>query len=145
VIEQGELLPLPEGVAPLAFTPVHVRAHKRLIRARSTDPLNMQAAHERADDGMKRAAEHAEDVRANWLTFAREELVTWLRTQRGPFLAEDFVIGTHNSLPPPPDRRAFGLVIQSAARAGIIVKVGYALAATSNGSPKCRWQDASTL
>jgi hypothetical protein len=103
----------------------------------------MKAAHERADDGAKRAAEHADRVRAAWTQGAFDCLVVWLTWYPESFLAEQFVtecIG--NGYAPPPDARAWGAVIQRAARKGCIVKVGYAPAATSNGSPKVLWRRA---
>lgn len=56
------------------------------------------------------------------------------------FLAEEFVkYATAAGLEEPPDGRAYGSVMQSAARRGLIVKVGYRVALSSNLSPKTLW------
>ncbi len=61
--------------------------------------------------------------------------------QHAQFMAEDVVkAAAADHLPAPPDGRAFGGVIQRAVREGLIRKIGYAPAATSNLSPKCVWQ-----
>jgi hypothetical protein len=57
------------------------------------------------------------------------------------FLAEEFVkYATAAGLEEPPDGRAYGSVMQQAARRGLIVKVGYRVALSSNLSPKTLWQ-----
>ncbi len=56
------------------------------------------------------------------------------------FLAEEFVkYATAAGLEEPPDGRAYGSVMQSAARRGLILKVGYRVALSSNLSPKTLW------
>jgi hypothetical protein len=56
------------------------------------------------------------------------------------FLAEEFVAFAKELMKPPTDARSWGTPIRRAAKAGIIVKVGYRPAHTSNRSPKCLWR-----
>lgn len=57
------------------------------------------------------------------------------------FLAEEFVkYASAAGLEAPPDGRAYGTVMQQAARKGLIGKWGYKLALTSNMTPKCLWR-----
>jgi hypothetical protein len=56
------------------------------------------------------------------------------------FLAEQFVAWAASRIEAPPDPRAWGPVIQRAAHKKKIIRVGYAPATTSNGSPKCLWR-----
>lgn len=101
--------------------------------------LDWKQAESRRDDGMQRAVEHADDVKPYWSDMA----MTWVlvyRDMHAEFLAEDVRAYAHaGGLPGPPDGRAWGAVIRRAAKAGHIVKVGYAPAKTSNLSPKVLW------
>ena len=94
----------------------------------------------RRDRGILRAIDHAG---ADWQRGARGYLLEYLATHQGPFLAEDvreFAEARHFAHPP--DGRAWGWVTRSAARDGLIVKVGYAPAKSSNLSPKVQWRAA---
>lgn len=94
----------------------------------------------RRDDGIQRAADHAGD---QWRRGARGYLLEFLSSQPGPFLAEDArAFAESRGFAHPPDGRAWGVVFQSAARAGLIVKIGYAPAKSSNLSPKVQWRAA---
>jgi hypothetical protein len=95
----------------------------------------------RRDRGMAKASGHAESVSAHWNDDADRALRVFLRARDGGFLAEDFVAWTrwNRDIVQPPDGRAWGAVLNRAARAGLIRKLGYAPANTSNRSPKCLW------
>jgi len=56
------------------------------------------------------------------------------------FLAEEFVAFAKELMKPPTDARSWGTPIRRAAKAGIITKIGYRPAQTSNRSPKCLWR-----
>lgn len=107
--------------------------------------MDFEAARRRRDEGARRAAEHAERVvDPQWQTKAAEFFERVIAGVRGPFLAELVVAEAKAAnFPLPPDGRAWGAVIQRAARAGKIVKVGYAPASTSNCSPKVLWRVAN--
>lgn len=97
----------------------------------------------RRDVGMARAIDHADREQPGWKDDALEFLEDFARRNSKPFLAED-VVSQWRLLgnPSPPDGRAWGGVIRSAASQGTICKVGYAPANTSNRSPKCLWAAA---
>lgn len=104
------------------------------------EQLTIEDAIARRDDGISRAAEHAGD---RWQKLARGYLMEFLAFHRGPFVAEvarEFAeaLGFDH----PPDGRAWGAVFQRAAREGLIRKVGYAPARSSNLSPKVQWEAA---
>lgn len=65
--------------------------------------------------------------------------------EKGPrrFLTENFVtwLGDRRERCPQ-EGRAFGAVMQRAAREGIVVKAGFGYATSSNGSPKILWRAA---
>ncbi len=108
----------------------------------TSDLFSWQAA----QSGMERAVEHADSVVPNWSERAMEALLEYARGWRDAwgdvgFLIED-VRAHATELPAPPDSRAWGAVVSKAARQGLIVKVGYAPAASSNCSPKTLWQRA---
>ena len=105
------------------------RDHEAAERARAA---------ERRDAGIERSSSHAERVTPLWNEMAYTHLRVWLLTRdRGDFLAEDafkeFQIA-------PPDGRAYGAVMRKAAAAGIIHKIGYAPAKSSNLSVKVLWR-----
>jgi hypothetical protein len=56
------------------------------------------------------------------------------------FLAEQFVQWAKTRIESPNDPRNWGGVISRAAHSKKIVRVGYAPAESSNGSPKCLWR-----
>lgn len=109
------------------------------------DLLDFEAAETRRDDGITRAVAHAEANHKSWLERGVGLLRLYVVKQNGKnFLSEDFVVWLHHdypiSFPKPPDARAYGGIIRSAARANMIERVGYAPAKTSNCSPKCVWR-----
>jgi hypothetical protein len=86
------------------------------------------------------SAAHADVVVADWTTKATASLLAFAQ-DRPPFLVEQARRAAESlGLPRPPDRRAWGAVVQRLRRAGVLVCVGYAPAVDSNGSPKCLWQ-----
>lgn len=103
-----------------------------------SDQLSIDFARARRDDGIERAIEHAGK---RWARLARGFLLEYLSANRVQFLAEtvrEFAEGRGMDLPP--DGRAWGSVIRSAAREKLIRKVGYAPAKSSNMSPKVLWE-----
>jgi hypothetical protein len=80
----------------------------------------------------KRAAEHADEVRANWQTDAYLSLIAFLSKSNwdkiAPFQTTDVrrFAESERGLEAPPDSRAWGNVIMRAARARLIEKAGYA-------------------
>lgn len=98
----------------------------------------------RRDKGIARAARHADAVVKDWQEKALDRLRLFIDEREGaPFLAEEFVRWARFKVPAPPDKRAFGSVIQRAVKSGWIVKEGYAPASSSNQSPKCLWRGAN--
>lgn len=105
--------------------------------------LTIDDAIARRDLGIERAVDHAERVSEGWQARARGYLLEYLSRNPGDFLGEqmrEFAEG--KGMDAPPDGRAWGAVLQSAARAGLIRKVGYAPARSSNLSPKVLWRAA---
>lgn len=104
------------------------------------DLFTFAEATKRRDDGMRRAVEHADDVTAEWSKRAIGLLIEYARWDDAGFLAEQVRLFAHDQgLPSPPDGRAWGAVFQRAAKAGHIVRLGYAPAKSSNLSPKVLW------
>jgi len=101
----------------------------------------MQEAAAKRDDGIERGLSHADRVKAQWRVWAYNYLVGLVKLQTKPFLAEDLIEKAESEgvWCPPVDRRHYGGVIQKLARDGVITKIGYASARTSNCSPKCQW------
>lgn len=104
-----------------------------------------QTPRERRDDGMQRAVDHADHVEPTWSTMASDMLAEFLEmtpvAAKTGFLTEFFLdFARSRSLPDPPDRRAFGAVMNRAARKGLIVKSGYA--EDRFCSPKTVWRKA---
>lgn len=96
----------------------------------------------RRDLGIARA-----EARANrripspeWTAAAAATLSEFLGYRLTPFLAEEFVAWAVKRMAAPPDPRAWGGPIRRAASQGLIRRVGYAPAASSNLSPKCLWE-----
>jgi hypothetical protein len=102
--------------------------------------LDFKAARERRDTGMQRAADHANRVEPEWSDKAYRLAVKMFEIRDASFLAEDVVRSLAGVIPDPPDKRAWGHIFQRAARNGVIEKIGYAPAATSNCSPKVLWR-----
>lgn len=107
------------------------------------EQLTIEDAIARRDLGIERSADHAERVADGWKARARGYLLEFLATNPGEFLGEQMrEFAELRGMDFPPDGRAWGAVLQSAARAGLIVKRGYAPARSSNLSPKVLWRAA---
>lgn len=96
----------------------------------------------RRDEGIAAAVAHADDVEEKWSVRAYTYMSNLLK-RRGPvpFLAEDLIeTAKTEGFSDPPDKRAWGGVFQKLARDKKILREGYALAKTSNLSPKVLWK-----
>ncbi|MGE3278046.1 MAG: hypothetical protein AB7O67_23285 [Vicinamibacterales bacterium] len=101
---------------------------------------NLERARRAGQVAAERAGQHAEDARRGWLDRAAA-LVTTFAQAHGLFLLEDArLFAERQGLPAPPDKRAWGAVVQMLARRRVLVRDGYAPAASSHGSPKCLWR-----
>lgn len=93
-------------------------------------------AQRRAESGIRRAANHAEQEAEGWVLRAATWLAAYARSH-GTFLVED----ARDQYPePPPEKRAWGAATRLASKRGWIVGAGFALAKSSNRSPKCLWR-----
>ena len=97
------------------------------------------AARERGKTGSRRASERADRAVEGWTERAAYAIGEYARFG-GPFLIED--VSKTEMIWAPPDPRAWGHATRLAVKRGWIKKVGYAPAASSNGSPKCLWAKA---
>lgn len=100
---------------------------------------DMARAMERRDEGMASSEEHAEAAAPGWgeraFASVRDHGIIFGRDT--PFTMEDARRWAYGmGLDQPPDERAWGSVTQKLIRDGVIEPVGYARAASSNGSPK---------
>lgn len=78
-------------------------------------------AQELADDGMNRAVDHADALEGGWSERAYSMLLDYA-AQHFEFMTEDVRVWAHEqSLPMPPDGRAWGAVTLRAAKAKMIV------------------------
>jgi hypothetical protein len=92
---------------------------------------------------MKSAVEHADRVSHAWsaLAFMFVQQYASRRTEGERFLTEDIVKAASEwGVTDPPDRRAWGAVINRAVRAGFIVRDGYR--EDRYCSPKSLWRKA---
>lgn len=99
-----------------------------------------ETAEIRRDAGIAAAKSHAEADAPGWTQAALDALEVYAAVVP-EFLAEDFehwAIGKAG-IPKPADGRAWGSVMRVAANRGLIRRVGYAPARSSNMSPKCLW------
>lgn len=129
------------------------------MSARMMEQLDILAAIDRAAGrknlGIERSSARAERTSPGWQGRALEHLTNFIECRRRlashtgescalEFLAEEFVrYSEAQGLASPPDGRAYGAVMQSACRRGLIAKAGYRLALSSNMSPKCLWKAAA--
>ncbi len=94
--------------------------------------FNMPPAtgHELAREGMDRAERHADQMVEDWSQRAYGYLCTFiaLKPRGTTFMAEDVrrLAETSGRVPIPPSKRAWGAIMSKAARAGHIVRVGFA-------------------
>jgi hypothetical protein len=101
--------------------------------------LTTEHAEVRRDLGIERAGEHADRVDEGWTDRAAACIAVFAVRVNRPFLIEELRSEAEAEIGPPPDERAWGAATQKAARAKAIKKVGYALANSSNRSPKVQW------
>lgn len=104
------------------------------------------AAALRAETGITSSAAHAEADALGWSDHAMALLGRYAQSPAGafgsaPFTMEQFRLWAYqHGLEPPAEERAFGAITRKALKLGLIVKVGYAAAASSNNSPKATYR-----
>lgn len=104
-------------------------------------PLDLTAAMERAERGIESSAAHADNVEAGWRYQALAMLTAYSKEIRRPFLIEEArAWATERGLPTPPTAKSWGAVARLAAAKGRIKKAGFGSAASSNCSPKVKWE-----
>ena len=104
---------------------------------------DIQDAERRRDTGMARAVDHADRERPDWSLRAAHALHEYAQKHRGEkFLAEDVRQWAESKMlvSEPPTNKAWGAVFKEGAKLGVIRRVGYAPAKSSNMSPKCLWE-----
>lgn len=93
--------------------------------------------------GAQLAADHADRVTGgNWTADAWDFFIGWAKAQQGKtFQGEEARQAANGLLPEPPEPRAWGAIVMRAAKAGLIVRVGYAPVKDprSHHSPKSVW------
>lgn len=113
-----------------------------VLPAESEPPVTPPpSAEERRDTGIQRAADHADRVEEKWSVRATVYMAG-LVGRRGfkPFLTEELIeISIRDGVAQPPDGRAWGAIMRALAKQGVIRKMGYAPAKSSNLSPKVLW------
>lgn len=101
--------------------------------------LDFTAARARRDIGIERAARHATRIDPEWLEKAFA-FVRQYAENHDRFLTEDIRAASRGVVPVTENEKAWGAVMQRAARAGVLAPAGYAPAKTSNCSPKVLWR-----
>lgn len=107
-------------------------------------PLTMIDAAHRRDDAIEQVVSHADTLDPHWSSRAYSALELYCKKVAEPFIIEDVRAWAEGLglISPPHDLRAWGAVIRRAAANGIVRKVGFAPARSSNLSPKVSWQAA---
>lgn len=104
-------------------------------------PLDFDAAVARRESGMQAAVDHANAVESEWSGQALGMLVAFVSQIGRAFLIEEARAWAEaRGLPTPPDKRAWGAVARRACAKKRIRKAGYGAAASSNCSPKVKWE-----
>ena len=103
--------------------------------------MNTQQAKHRRNVGMQRAARRANKRKEGWTDLALSTLRLYLQKHRRQrFLCEDVVEFAKAWIDSAPDNRAWGAVIVTAHREGLIRRTGsYRKARSSHLSPKPVW------
>lgn len=105
------------------------------------DPLT---GRELADEGGRRAEQHADAVEPSWSDRARDCLAAYLDAHPGQSFTSEAVVAFAKArgLPKPPDARAWGPTFRSFARAGRIKRQGYVESPDpkQHGSPSTLWK-----
>jgi hypothetical protein len=105
--------------------------------------LNIFEGNAARDEGIQRAAIHAEAVNPGWNDQAYELLLKFLSVHVGPFMAEEVrSYAAMIDFPLPPHARAWGSVVVRAVKAGIIQRVGYEKVKNKNAhrTPATLWR-----
>lgn len=124
-----------------AFAGSGMRVNHSGSRARSKA---MAKAAARRDSGIAACAQHAEECAPGWTDRACLALERFAAQQSRPWTCEQFRAWAHaRGLDCPPEKRAFGAVIQVGLRAGWFARVGYAPTASSNCGAKPLYQAPS--
>jgi hypothetical protein len=99
------------------------------------------AAMQAGRDGMKRALDHANRVDPSWEAHAWRYMRAYVR-DHAEFKAEDARAWAYaHGMDAPPDDRAWGGIVQRAAKAGLIRKTGrHGPSKSSHASPVILWQ-----
>ncbi len=90
----------------------------------------------------QQAAQKADTAVPGWTALALDIVAFWAsRRAQGPFLLETArAYAEEQGLPAPPDKRAWGSIVQTLKKQGKIKMVGFGAAVSSNASPKCLWE-----
>ena len=108
--------------------------------------IDFEAARLRREQGMTASLDHADRVECGWPDAAYSYLCQFAQSQDDPWTVECFrTWAAQQGLTDPPDARAFGGVTQRAIKRGVIVRVGYAPAASSNGAVRATYSKPHTL
>lgn len=104
------------------------------------EQLTIEHAIARADEGMRRSLERAERETPDWGDLAYRFLEGYARAHER-FAGWMVVKAAANlgDFPTPPNAKAWGAVIQRAARAGVIERVGIAKDPNRHGNPIPLW------
>jgi len=104
--------------------------------------MNLQAAIKRRDLGMQRAVEKSNKNPSQWSRAAYFGIIKYIAENKQPFLTEDVRewCELRGCVIAPENGRAWGNVMKRAAKSRLILKHGYALAKSSNLSPKVLWK-----
>lgn len=103
--------------------------------AHTQQQLTLDEARTATEQGIAQAADNAGQ---EWIELAIEEVRRYALNHR-TFLAEQVRLSP-NDLPDPPHARAWGQVMLSAAKRGIIEKNGFGFARASHLSPVVKWK-----
>lgn len=76
------------------------------------------------DIGIQTASDHAEKTSPEWNEKAYKLLVGFI-ARHGEFTCEEFRAWAENQIDAPPSLRAYGGIINRAAKAGLIEQIGY--------------------
>lgn len=93
--------------------------------AMTQEQLSIFDLREARDDGIRRAADHADAVIPQWSERAFAMLLLFLKANRRPFITPEVrEWSTENGLPEPPTAYAWGAVLVRARKSGLIIKAG---------------------
>lgn len=99
---------------------------------------DLATAHAAAQAGMEQALRHAERESPDWAAVALAFVHKYARTHR-TFVAEDCVAAAVEWGLACAQTKAYGPVLRSAARLGIITKIGYVPSRNRHCSPTVQW------